>query len=208
MNDDKEFGFCMYCGSKILLERNDKITIDKTKDLKNYLSLAKDEMETGGWDKAAEYIEKASEIESCVADVWYAKALIARNNDDEIGYTHNLNKISEDMKNVGIIDQNVIDEIWECSVVVEFVKTSSFAMSELSVKVDNKATYIIKNGSKRTIGLKKGNHKLYVFGKYDRNANSNLSSENTIMLNIDSDCYIEIKIGFRGFKITKKMTLN
>jgi DNA-directed RNA polymerase subunit RPC12/RpoP len=64
LNPKKETGFCMHCGSKILVkEAIQKIRIDSEHLIKNYLEIAMAAFERGDYSEAYDYYTKILEID-------------------------------------------------------------------------------------------------------------------------------------------------
>lgn len=65
LDDNREFGFCQYCGTKILLnsERNNR-KIEKREEKENLVRLAHIEIELGNYVEAREACAKALEIDA------------------------------------------------------------------------------------------------------------------------------------------------
>ena len=71
MDDAKEFGFCMYCGTKIIRESSDA---DKER---NCVKLAMSELKAGENEKAARHAEEALVINTRNRQAWIVKGLVA-----------------------------------------------------------------------------------------------------------------------------------
>ena len=85
LDDQRESGFCQYCGSKIQIkEAIAKVRIDKSKNLANYRELAMSAYRGNDDDNALKYAEKALEINSHDAEMWFLKGRVTLLNSDKI----------------------------------------------------------------------------------------------------------------------------
>ncbi len=74
LDNSRESGFCSYCGSKVQIqEAINKIKIDRTGDIKNYLSIGQAAEEAGNGQEACDYANKILEIDPQNAEGWYLK---------------------------------------------------------------------------------------------------------------------------------------
>ena len=76
--DDKvKFGFCMFCGTKIMNEAAmpKTVTIDNTDKLNNCLHLAKDSFDCRDYKSMLDYANEALSIDATVPDGWFFKGL-------------------------------------------------------------------------------------------------------------------------------------
>lgn len=74
LDNNREEGFCSYCGSKVKVqEAINKVKVDKSGDLKNLLNLANAAIEANNGQEALDYANKTLEIDSQNAKAWYIK---------------------------------------------------------------------------------------------------------------------------------------
>ena len=75
LDDNREFGFCSYCGSKVQLQNPtvNKIVIDKSGDVQTYLDLAQAAIDADNGIEAYNYANKALEFDAKNAKGWYMK---------------------------------------------------------------------------------------------------------------------------------------
>lgn len=75
LDDNREFGFCSYCGSKVQLQNPtvSKIIIDKSSDIQTYLDLAQAAIDARNGKEAYDYANKALEFDAKNAEGWYMK---------------------------------------------------------------------------------------------------------------------------------------
>lgn len=85
LDDQQESGFCQYCGSEVQFkEAIAKVRIDKSKNLANYRELAMSAYRGNDDDNALKYAEKALEINSHDAEMWFLKGRVTLLNSDKI----------------------------------------------------------------------------------------------------------------------------
>lgn len=78
LDQDKEFGFCMYCGHKIYLERNEnKKPKNDTGNLEKLLNSA---IEARDESSILKYCERILELDTDNSDAWYWKGKVALDN--------------------------------------------------------------------------------------------------------------------------------
>lgn len=76
LDNERIEGFCSYCGSKVkVLDAINLVKIDKSGDLKNYLSLANSAIEAHNGEEALSYANKVLELDSSNSEAWYTKML-------------------------------------------------------------------------------------------------------------------------------------
>ena len=74
LDSSREEGFCSYCGSKVLVqEAINKVKIDKSGDIQNFLNLSKASIEANNGKEAYDYANKALEVDAQNAEAWYLK---------------------------------------------------------------------------------------------------------------------------------------
>lgn len=74
LDGSRECGFCSYCGSKVQIQDAiNKIKIDKSGDIKNYLAVGRAAAEIGNGQEACEYANKVLEIDPRNAEAWELK---------------------------------------------------------------------------------------------------------------------------------------
>ncbi len=75
VDNQRESGFCQYCGSKIQIkEAIVKVRIDKSANFANYRELAQSAYRGNDGSNSLKYVEKALEINPRDAEMWFLKA--------------------------------------------------------------------------------------------------------------------------------------
>lgn len=78
LDQEKEFGFCRYCGHKIYIARDES---DKSKDgIKNLEKLLVSAVESNDESSILKYCERILELDSDNSDAWYWKGKVALDN--------------------------------------------------------------------------------------------------------------------------------
>ena len=82
MDDSREFGFCVYCGTRIMIRGNDAQTSSLAGQVANLKPLMMSYFESNDLLNARMYARKIIEINGADADVWYVEAVaeISRSN--------------------------------------------------------------------------------------------------------------------------------
>ena len=67
LDESREFGFCSYCGTKVIqdkvvIEHRGSVSIDKDEEFKNLISIARKNKNTGNYKQAFEHYKKAQII--------------------------------------------------------------------------------------------------------------------------------------------------
>ncbi len=82
---DRNFGFCNYCGTKLM--RDDVVTanlnINNDTEIRSCLELAKESILSGKIKKCMEYVEKARTLDNSTADSFYLLAACKKMNSEE-----------------------------------------------------------------------------------------------------------------------------
>jgi DNA-directed RNA polymerase subunit RPC12/RpoP len=74
LDNEKEEGFCSYCGSKLKVqEAVSIIKIDNSKNLQNYISLAENALKSGNGEEGYKYANKSLEIDATNGRAWFLK---------------------------------------------------------------------------------------------------------------------------------------
>lgn len=205
IDDSLAQGFCMYCGTKIL---NDNfmvghITVDKSVELKNTLALTKALLEVRKWSEAKTKIEEILTINISCPDAWYMRALIAKTEDDAVGFQKFVEKGDEcSEKSYGVFDKANIESFFGCSITFIPKCPSSYPNSTFVTTIDG-VTYEITQ--KRTIGLPKGTHKVSSFMK---TSNGRSANPVDVIINVNGDATYLIDINPWGITAKTRITRN
>lgn len=197
LDNKNEFGFCMYCGCKVMIENTSKVTLDRTDEFNNLLQISKEELIQHHWEKAMGLVDRAIMIDPKCSDLWLMKALLSKASNDNDAFNRCLEKSkSPDFVSKGIFTIDDDETIWGIPVTI-----LSGLKSKIKLQVDMKDVYEMVPGQKCELGLTSGNHIFdihYVFhsktGPHD--------SIFRIEMIITEKCSLEIKKGsWKLFKI-------
>lgn len=71
LDSSREEGFCSYCGSKVIIqEAINKVKIDKSGDIQNYLQLADHASKNKNYEECMTYAKKALEVDASNCRAW------------------------------------------------------------------------------------------------------------------------------------------
>lgn len=209
LDDKNEFGFCMYCGCKVMLESaiSGSISIDHSSELSNVLVLAKREAEAKHWDKTEQYVERALIISPDCSDAWYIKALLAKR-DNNMSEFNRCIEIAQNIAapSVGIISYDDIKNCWGLTLRINN-PDKVLSMKEVGVTVDQNTNFVLKKGQYRDVPVNKGHHEVVISWTV-RNSKTGVDSEysNDFDLNVESDCSFDIKVGMTKLKLAPSET--
>ena len=165
IDDSLAQGFCMYCGTRII---NDNvmvghITVDKSTEFKNTLTLTKALLEVQKWDEARNKIEELLTIDVECPDAWYMKACIARVDGDQNAYSKYVSKGDVfASKTVGIFSKADIDSCYGIPVTFLVKSRDKYPAISYIINIDGMEHTITLD---KTIGLSKGSHEVTCFVK-------------------------------------------
>lgn len=102
LDDSREFGFCMYCGTKIINEKNERtVIIDEKNKVVNLLKNAKYELELGHNSAALKLINEALLLDADCKDALIVKAKHATTSKESQVFR----RLAEKGNPYGIIDE-------------------------------------------------------------------------------------------------------
>jgi len=86
LDDNKEFGFCMHCGTKVFLQmsKKQKAKIDRSREINNWMELGIVAIESGKYDSAEKYAEKILEQDAKSGMGWFIRALASSTKSDRL----------------------------------------------------------------------------------------------------------------------------
>ena len=85
LDDGREFGFCIYCGTRIMISDfvTRKIEIDYFGKASSYADIALDWLRRGEKERAKEYADKALDEDPLNPDAWYVKGMLSEDRVDK-----------------------------------------------------------------------------------------------------------------------------
>lgn len=201
LDNRNQFGFCMYCGCKVMLQESipKKITIDESDKVDSYLSLANDHLRNGLRLQALEYAEKVINIDPDNAQAWYIRSQCT---DDMTERKMALLKAKDRTNDSFLLSQiqSSLDSISDFGdILIDFSETpiKDAISSLLRVTIDGKI-YPVNVNSTTRIPLKKGHHKIEVSTSMNAvtKASASFVLKNTTKINVGCQKSALIKLKF------------
>lgn len=184
--DSHDFGFCQYCGTKIMLQEalTYKVEMDYTRQARNLLQNAEDYYSEGFKEKAYGYASDAMELDRTLARAWFIKAMCTDDYEDRVVGLKNAFKNTDDPKLKEEIKKNLSEK---CRVELKYSGLITSWMSEYPcpILIDGER-YLLKDTS--SVMLSKGAHTV-VFVFIDA-----LSSEKQFV--VRKNCTLQMKVGY------------
>ena len=168
---DREIGYCMYCGSKVMIhdQANKSIKIDESGKIENWTILGFDSLRAKNAEDVGRYADKIIETDINNPAGWYLKGCTSK---DNIYYAKdcwnralslsNNNKMIKDLATNAIYfpENHIIKKLRT----VQFIRQSQMAGSVYEAKLflDGRPIMNIRNGETGAINLDEGNYTLLV----------------------------------------------
>ncbi len=163
LDDSRDFGFCVFCGTKVMMEKKEaSVKVDRGAEIVNLLKIARIKAENQDYDGVMELAEKVMFIDVDVADVWYLKALCNFGKQDD-EYQNCLKQAAVSARSLGVFGEEDMRRCGGHMVRIRFTFESKNPMkipiSNLSVFLDGKGKTYLNMSDTRTIGVTDGLHK-------------------------------------------------
>lgn len=157
LDDNNEFGFCMYCGCRVVLQEKIKqqISIDESSKVKSLLSTAEDYYKQGYEEETCEYARRVVDMDSSNIRGWY---LVVKTT----------SKLSEKKVACNKVIESTDDgpEVEECRREYELIRNKvtirvigDFEKVNCVLYIDKDSGHRISPGSEVEIAVEKGVHK-------------------------------------------------
>lgn len=75
LDDSREFGFCLYCGTKIMVQKDVKAESSVSAQLSNLKPIVEKSFQDGKLEKSLEYSDRLISENAADADVWYMRGI-------------------------------------------------------------------------------------------------------------------------------------
>lgn len=201
MDDTREFGFCMYCGSKVLIQRESdaRPNIDEKQKIDTWITLGLEAIKFGKVEDADRYANSIIETDINNPQGWYIKGCASKG---DLKYSVDcwkkaLTNPSNDLKLKDLLNKALADPykyVIRVKKKVIFLRENQTYLLNPDVKVyiDGKIVTTLPPGSTREIDLEIGRHDLLMkcaFRKYEG------------LLTIDRD----VRINMRWNRISGEM---
>ncbi len=182
--DSHDFGFCQYCGTKIMLQEavTQKVEMDYSRRAKNLLQNAEDYYAEGFKEKAYGYASEAVELDRSLARAWFIKAMCSEDYEDRVVGFKNALKNTDDPKLKEEIEKN-LDEKFCVKLEYSGLITSWMSDYPCPILIDGER-YLLRDTS--SVMLTKGTHTVsFVYRDC-------MSSEKSFM--VSKNCTLHLKI--------------
>lgn len=204
LDDQKEFGFCMYCGCKVMLESaTSSVTLDRTDELRNILSLARDEYSLKHWDKGDELSDRALVIDSTCPDAWFMKALSAKRKGDKPGYEKYFSNAENNLsKSMNIFHEDDIDRYF--GIPIHFNLPPSLrnrGVQRVNIRIGDVVSTDIRENESVTVGLDPGSYRLTLTHYFEHSNDSGNISRNARTLNVTAEASYNLVFKVGGYAI-------
>lgn len=158
LDDSREFGFCQYCGTKIMIQEEKKkqlVEVDDSKKISGWIDSARLFLERGMNDDCYRYACMATDADPNNGTAWYYRAESAPNGDDQlVAVMRATDLISESDPLYAKLEKLKVDAMNRVSITIVNSVSSAIA---LSFYFDGKIIPFT-NGAITTISSVKGEH--------------------------------------------------
>ena len=197
LDDAREFGFCMYCGCKVLLERPAP-RAGRKPNLRSILVLASESIASRDWKSAKSKVEKALMADIDCPDAWYMKALIYGADGDEVGERRaEARGRSLEGRSLGVMTYEDYSKLARKKVTFTLECGYTRLGSGAVLVIDDKSHQL---GSRITVKLFPGEHKIYA---YDETRGGSVRSSATGKFVVKSDCDFVVRSDARGLSVRR-----
>lgn len=160
---DRNFGFCNYCGTKLI--RDDivasNISISNDIEIKSCIELGKESLLLGDFNKCEYYVEKARSLDNKIADEYYLLAACNKLSSEE--YLKYINQAS-DLRDLNIFGLNDCNSFQVTRIIFSIPKHKNiFKPSKTTIKIDGfELTTIFGADVEKQISVVPGYHEMIV----------------------------------------------
>ena len=196
LDDAREFGFCMYCGCKVLLER--AAPAGRPPNLRNILVLAYECIASEDWASAKPKVEQALMIDIDCPDAWFMKALVCSAAGDWEGERRAAERgRSLEGRSLGVMSYE--DYARRACKRVTFTLECGFTRqgAEVMLEVDGMPA-ILRGGL--TLKLTPGRHEVVA---YDKAFDGSVRERASGAIDVDSDCSYVVRSDSKGLSVKR-----
>ncbi len=172
LSDDREFGFCQYCGTKVLIKEfiPQKSIIDESGKIPGLLELSESALHSNEYTKCIDYAEQVIIIQSNNDKAWYLKgcALAASGNEQCIYFWKKALDYAEEGSEIYRKATNRLNDPSKYikkptkKFKVQTTKAPTLLQPTLHFYFDNKEVMAVKGGCSEIIDITQGKHKLSI----------------------------------------------
>lgn len=156
LDDGREFGFCIYCGTRILISEfvTQKVEVDYSRRASSFAEIALDWLRRGEVGHADEYADKALDTDPSNPDAWFVKGMISPNSVEQtMAFERAVSS-----KNQEVVDKSKarLDELYDrCNVMV----VNELGLSAMPgwLMLDGEPFMFTRDNGKM-VGLARGHH--------------------------------------------------
>ena len=196
LDDAREFGFCMYCGCKVLLDR--AAPAGRPPSLRNILVLAYECIASEDWASAKPKVEQALMIDIDCPDAWLMKALVCSAAGDWEGERRAAERgRSLEGRSLGVMSYE--DYARRACKKVTFTLECGFTRqgAEVMLEVDGMPA-ILRGGL--TLKLTPGRHEVVA---YDKAFDGSVRERASGAIDVDSDCSYVVRSDSKGLSVKR-----
>ena len=200
LEDSREFAFCQFCGTKIMIQdemKKQKVEIDDTKKISGWIDSAKLFLERGMPDECYRYASMATDADPCNALAWYYRAeSTPHGNEKLVAATRALELISDDdpLRSELVRLKDAASNMIKITIINEL--GSAPANSPISIYFDGKLVNS-NGGTVASFDVPGGRYEIKTKGPMGWNKSSFISKYNDVIINVT---YNNWGIVFREFE--------
>ena len=196
LDDAREFGFCMYCGCKVLLDR--AAPAGRPPSLRNILVLAYECIASEDWASAKPKVEQALMIDIDCPDAWFMKALVCKAEGNFEGERRAVARgRSLEEGSLGVMSFDDYDRIVGRR--VTFLLSNGFTRSDSKahLEIDGKP-YVLCG--RLEVKLDPGEHDVLA---YDMDAYGDVHARTKAHINPERECSYVVRCDIHGISIKR-----
>ena len=193
LDDGREFGFCIYCGTRIIISDfiTRKIEIDYSGKASSYADIALDWLRRGEKERAGEYADKALDLDPSNPDAWYVRGMLSESRVDRtMALERSIQSKRPDVADASRAELEILSESFNVIIVNELYQTALPGQ----VLVDGKPMLTTREPERR-IRLPPGLHEFVIQLDNYKKATARLVHD----LQEDSTVLLTRKSGITGY---------
>ncbi len=198
LEDSREFAFCQYCGSKIMIQEEivrQKVTIDRSEDLKNVLKLAIVAFTEHDLNKVKDLANKALEMDANCSDAMYLKVATVKATGGDYQTLMELAKGCTN--NLGIFSEEDVNKYLGHRVSIRYSKKGCI-LEALDATIDNHTKIQLPGDVSKSLYLPSGPHVIAFSGR---------TGPHTLPFEVKGESEFVISLGkYSKFSITPSET--
>ena len=188
LDDKKEFGFCMYCGTKIMVENKNKLVIDHSEEESKWIELAENAMKSGYRVDAYRYAFKVIELNPENTKAWIIRS---KTTTDAKEYNFCIDQIERlNFDGNGSKSFKTFEKRDYCE--IEFFFSDDFNNPNYDIKIDGEYQLFDRSKKYYRVELKQGSYEVIIRKVKGILGGNSLTLEKR--LEIDEDCQYMIAI--------------